>query len=433
MIMWYDVLVLGVLGFFAVRGAMRGFIFQIASLAGIVLCFFFADAVANVAGPYVHLEPPLNHWVLMVASYLGFTFLCFLIARMLNDAIEKCKLKEFDRHLGVAFGLVKGGLLVLIATFFIVTVSESARASLKKSYTGRYCAIIMDRLEPILPNRMHMALENYIHLLDSPDLPLIHSHDPFDGSTTPGTGSDFSLGQPSTIPGSSFPASTLPGPPASGTSTPGIGSSLWSQLQQLFDSQTQQVVNNALQNADPQSRSQLEQKLHSVINAIPPQERANLQQQIVQAGAGQLQQYLDWRLNQLATPVMTNPGSTSPAAPAVGQPAGNGPQQQLVIIREIARIYSPQTTIQQNIEQDILRRISGTPDALSMAVLLDWKADLLGTKPDPDPQTNQNAMVEDRVLRQMQLQGIRMDQLSSDAQQRLRASQAQSSRTSSSL
>lgn len=422
MIMWYDVLALGVLGFFALRGAMRGFIFQIASLAGIILCFVFADAVANVAGPYVHLDPPLNHWVLMVASYLGFTFLCFLVARVLNDAIEKCKLKEFDRHLGVAFGLLKGVLLIMIATFFIVTVSESARASLKKSYTGRYCAIIMDRLEPILPNKMHVALENYIHLLDSPDLPLIHSHDPFENQNNTGNGS--SLGQSTTLPGT--PVSPIP---ATGTGS----SSLWGQLQQLFDNQSQQVVNNALQNLDPQSRTQLEQKLNSVLNSIPPQERANLQQQIVQAGAGQLQQYLDWKLSQLGTPV--NPG-TSTTTPVVTHPGKTllTPQQQLALIREIALIYSPQqVNVQQNIEQDILRRLSGVPDSVSQGVLEDWKADLKGTRPDPIPQTNQNAMVEDRILYQLQIQGIRIEQLSAEAQQRLRASQAQSGRPSSSL
>jgi len=424
MIMWYDVLALGVLGFFAVRGAMRGFIFQVASLAGIVLCFVFADAVANAAGPYVHLDPPLNHWVLMVASYLGFTFLCFLVARMLNDAITKCKLKEFDRHLGVAFGLVKGVLLILIMTFFIVTVSEGARASLKKSHTGRYCAIVMDRLEPILPNKMHMALEKYIHLLDSPDLPLIHSHDPFEDSLS-GNGNGFSLGEPSTLPGT-----TVPPIPANGT-TPN-GSSLWGQLQQLFDSQAQQVVNHAMQNLDPQSRTQLEQKLNSLVNSIPPQERANLQQQIVQAGAGQLQQYLDWRLGQLGTPINPGTGSTTPPATTPGSPPPSA-QQQLTLIRDIARVYSPQAAVQQNIEQDILRRLSGIPESVCQAVLQDWKADLLGTQPDPDPQTNQNAMIEDRILHQMQFQGVRMEQLSSDAQQRLRASQANSGRTSSTL
>jgi len=426
MIMWYDVLVLGILGFFALRGAMRGFIFQIASLAGIVLCFVFADAVANMAGPYVHLEPPLNHWVLMVASYLGFTFLCFLVARMLNEAIEKCKLKEFDRHLGVAFGLIKGVLLVLIMTFFIVTVSESARASLKTSYTGRYCAIIMDRLEPVLPHKMHLALEKYIHLLDSPDLPLIHSHDPFDELTPPGSGSDLSLGLPSQLPG------TTPVSPIPGSQTPAPGTGLWGQLQQLFDSQSQQVVNKALQNTDPQSRAQLEQKLNSVLNSIPPQERQSLQQQIVQVGADQLQQYLDWRLGQLTAPINSGTDSSPGTNPNTSVPTPST-EQLLPTIQEIARVYSPQADIQQNIEQDILRRLAGVPDSVSRAVLNDWRSDLAGLKPDPDPRTNQDEMVETRILNQMQTQGVSMEQLSQDAQQRLRASQAQSGRSGSAL
>ncbi|WP_437229777.1 CvpA family protein [Planctomicrobium sp. SH661] len=416
MIMWYDVLVLGILAFFALRGAMRGFIFQIASLAGIILSFVFADAVSNAAGPYVHLDPPMNHWVLMVASYLGFTFLCFLAARMLHEVIEKCKLKEFDRHLGVAFGLIKGVLLVLIMTFFIVTVSESARASLKNSYTGRYCAIIMDRLEPILPHKLHVALEDYIHLLDSPDLPLIHEHDPFEGSS----GSNSSLGQSTTL-----PQPTNSGSSSTGTSSP--ASALWGQLQQLFDSQSQQIVSSALQNSDPQTRIQLEQKLNSLINSIPPQERANLQQQIVQVGAGQLQQYVDWRLSQLGTPVSPAPSNSSAPSPI---PSSN---PHLTVIREIAAVYSPLPNVQQNIEQDIQRRIAGIPDSVSKAALHDWKSDLLGHKPDPDPKTGAQVLVEIRIINQMQIQGLRIEQLGADAQQRLRAAQAHSNPSGSSL
>ncbi len=428
MIMWYDVLVLGILAFFALRGAMRGFIFQIASLAGIVLCFLFADVVSSTLSPYVHLDPPLNQWVLMVGSYLGFTFLCFIAARMLNEMIEKCKLKEFDRHLGVAFGLVKGVLLVMILTFFIVTVSESARASLKNSYTGRYCAIIMDRLEPILPHKLHVALEDYIHLLDSPDLPLHHRHDPFDTDHNHSTGPGLSLGTPGTLP--SFPTGTS----NSGTS----GNGLWSQLESLFDSKSKQVISNALQNTDPQTRSQIEQKLNSLISSIPPEERAKLQQQIVDIGSSQLQQYLDWKLKEIGQ-TTTTPGSTTPiVAPIPGGPVSNptppvgttpapstGGSNLMPLIYEIARVYSPLENVQQNIHQDILRRISGVPDSISHAVLVDWRSDLYGIRPDPVPETGPEVTIEVRILRQLEIQKIRMDQLSPDAQQRLRASQAQ--------
>lgn len=429
MMMWYDVLVLGILAFFAMRGAMRGFIFQIASLAGIVLCFLFADAVSTALSPYVHLDPPLNQWVVMVGAYLGFTLLCFLAARMLNEILEKCKLKEFDRHLGVVFGLLKGVLLVMIMTFFVVTVSEKARASLKNSYTGRYCAIIMDRLEPILPHRLHVALEDYIHLLDSPDLPLHNRHDPFDTDHNHSSDSGLSLGTPSTLP--TFPVSN---------SNPGsTGNGLWSQLESLFDSKSKQVISNALQNTDPQTRSQIEQKLNSLVSSIPPEDRARLQEQIVDIGSSQLQQYLDWKLRELETPAGTK---TPVVAPIPGSPVSNpnpapssppipssGGSNQHALIQEIARVYSPLDNVQQNIHQDIQRRISGVPESISNAVLMDWRSDLYGIRPDPVPETGPDVTIEVRILRQLEIQKVRMDQLSPEAQQRLRASQAQTSST----
>ncbi|WP_437188473.1 CvpA family protein [Planctomicrobium sp. SH668] len=416
MLMWFDLLALGVLIFFALRGAMRGFIYQIASLAGIVLCFVFADAVSAAAGPYVHLDPPMNNWVIMLGSYLGFTLLCFLAARMLNDFLEKCKLKEFDRHLGFIFGLVKGVLLVLIATFFIVTVSQSARAALKNSYTGRYCAILMDRLEPILPKRLHVALEEYIHLLDSPDLPLVNGHDPFDDHDHDHDNSPLG-------PSTSLPSSFDPFRPTSGQSGSNTGiDSLWSQLQSVFDTKSQQVVDRALQNAAPQDRAQIQEKLNSLIKSIPEKDRAEIQQQIVNAGAGQLQQYLDQKLEQLGKPVSGNTGGANSGTMPFSVPALPTSTSQInSLMSDIGRVYSQAPQDLQNINQDIQRRIQGVPANVSQAVLQDWKADLLGTKPDPDPSTNMNATIETRILSQIQKQGINFNQLTAEVQQRLQA------------
>jgi hypothetical protein len=167
-----------------------------------------------------------------------------------------------------------------------------------------------------------------------------------------------------------------------------------------------------------------------VVQAVPPQDRAVLQQQIVQYGAGQLQQYLNWKLGQLAQPVATAApqvsNGTMPIAtptPAVSsQPAGN----RAGLIQEIAGRYSSIPHIRQNIELDIQQRIAGAPDQVAQRALEDWDADLLGRQPDPDPQTGSESSVEVRILRQLQFAGMRVEQLSPIVQQRLRAAQAQS-------
>lgn len=406
-LMWYDVLMAALLLFFALRGAIKGVIFQLASIAGIVLCFMFANGISQAAGPYVHLEPPLNHWVVLAGAYLGFTLIAFMVARVLNDWISKHKLKEFDRHLGAVLGLVKGIALAMILTFFVVTMSQDARSALKNSYSGRYTAIIMDRLHPILPEKLHAAVADYIHLLDNPDLDLRYTHD---GNSAP-AGVDATLGQPAALPSGSAPASP----------------SFWSQIQQAFSSEAQRVIADALQSTDPAARARIEQNLKLVLQSIPQQERAILQQQIMQVGSAQLEQFLAWRLNSIPPPS----ASASPAAP-VPAPAAAA-SQQTALIKEIAGVYSSIPVIRQNIEQDITQRVAGVPDAVSLAALLDWRSDLLGHQPDPDPQTASETAVELRIIRQLQQAGIRIEQLSTALQQRLRAAQAQASQFGSPL
>jgi membrane protein required for colicin V production len=411
-LMWYDVLILGLLVFFAIRGAVKGVVFQLASIAGIVLCFVFAGGISHTLGPYVHLDPPMNHWVVFGTAYLAFTFGCYLIARVLNDWLEKNKLKDFDRHLGAILGFVKGVALSLVLTFFVVTMSQSARAALKNSYSGRYAAILMDRLHPILPEKLHDAVAEYIHLLDSPDLDLKYSHEDEHNHQNV----DSILGSPT-----SFPASTIPGDSSSG---PAPAQSLWTQLQSFLNPDSQRVISDALQSADPQSRSQIEQNLHTLLNSSSAPDRATLQQQIVQVGAGQLQQFLDWRLKSLMGPVNSNSSETTPANSGA---TNNLVQQRDLLTRQIAELYSAIPNIQQSIEVDIAQRIAGVPDMVSVAVLQDWKADLTRTQPDPDPQTVSNSLIEERILRQLQFAGIRVEQLSPQLQQRLRALQAQRS------
>ncbi|MCA8997531.1 MAG: CvpA family protein [Planctomycetaceae bacterium] len=449
--MWYDVFIAGILAFFAIRGAMKGVVWQLAGIAGIVLCFVFADGISAAAGPYVHLEPPLNHWVVLFVSYLVFSFVCFGIARSISTWIEKNQMKEFDRHLGAVFGLLKGVILSLILTFLIVTVSQSARVALKDSYSGKGAAIIMDRLHPILPEKLHNALAEYIHLLDNDDLPLNHSHDHDHGGeflptpTPPGSG--VVLGESGSLP--TNPGTTIPTPgtiPGTNPQTP-TTTSFWSSVQNALSTEAQRVVADAIQRASTSgNRSQLEQEVLKLISTSDPVQRQQLQQQIVQAGSVRLEQYLlDKVTTSTPTSVspQTNPptnGSSIPESPTTNPQtptppatpvAGDPSEQQLQLVRAIASVYSTIPTIRAGIEQQIYQAVQGIPVTLQTAVLADWKADLWGDRPDPDANTGPNSTVDQRIISQLGKQGIPLSDLSPLVQQRLQ--QAQAPRTTNPL
>jgi membrane protein required for colicin V production len=218
--MWYDLVVLAILLFATIRGAIKGIVWQLAVIAAVVLCFVFSESLSLAIAPHIGLEPPLNRWVTMFALYVVFAFASFGVARWLRSWIEKLKFVEFDRHLGAVFGFAKGAVIALVLTFFVVTLADRApglRETVFHSYSGQAAAIIMDRLHPVMPRELHDVLEPYIHRLDRPGLDLQHSHDqpPHEHGQTDPRRADFS------DPHESDPARRSP--PAGGDTRPGAG------------------------------------------------------------------------------------------------------------------------------------------------------------------------------------------------------------------
>ena len=173
--MWYDGIVLAIVVIATVRGAMKGFVWQLASIAALVACFAFAESTSVAVAPYISVDPPLNRWIAMLGLYVLCVFVAFLIARSLRGWIEKAKFVEFDRHLGLLFGFLKGVTFCLMLTFFAVTLSETARAHVFQSRSGYVAAIIMDRLHPVMPAELHDVLEPFIHRLDRSNMDLHHT------------------------------------------------------------------------------------------------------------------------------------------------------------------------------------------------------------------------------------------------------------------
>ena len=138
--MWYDLLTLVILMYAMFRGAMKGIVWQLATIAALLMCFFFSGSMSAAVAPFIRVEPPLNQWIAMLILYLGFSFVSFGVARALHEMIESMRIEALDRHLGAILGLVKGGMFSLFLTFFLVTLSHSGfvnRSSTRKADTWR--------------------------------------------------------------------------------------------------------------------------------------------------------------------------------------------------------------------------------------------------------------------------------------------------------
>jgi uncharacterized membrane protein required for colicin V production len=164
--MWYDLLTLGILMYAMFRGAMKGIVWQLATIAALLMCFFFSGSLSHVIAPFIRVEEPLNKWIAMLVLYLGFSFVSFGVARVMHEAIENMRVEALDRHLGALLGLVKGAMFSVFLTFFLVTLSHSARESIINSESGYVAAVAIDRLAPVIPGDLHALLEPYLRRMD---------------------------------------------------------------------------------------------------------------------------------------------------------------------------------------------------------------------------------------------------------------------------
>ncbi len=368
--MWYDVLVAGVLLFAVIRGSIKGFVWQLATIAALVLCFAFSGSLSQDLAPYITLQPPLNRWVAMFGLYIIFSFLSFGVARVLKGWIDKAQFTEYDRHLGSMFGLIKGAIFVLVMTFFSFTLTHhapEARAAIFNSQTGKIAAVIMDRLHPVMPNELHAVLEPYIHTLDRPDLKLKYSHE---APATPGGAfSPAGISPPQPLQAPPFPASP-----------------------------------RRIQNDPPPFDSVTGRE-----TAPPPSHPSS---------------------SEYFNPSYPQPNS-QPSLPENNPflPPANGTQpnrnnlrtEQVKLLNEVAGVLAEKPEARQAIVTEIENSLVGLPDEIQLGVVKDWYSDLLvfDRSTDPDPETDSSTPFDVRIVRQLERSNVPLSSLNTALKDRL--------------
>lgn len=402
--MWYDLFVLGLLAYFLLRGAARGLLTQLASIAAIVICLAFAESISAAFGPYVSLEPPLNNWVVMFGAYFVCSFITFGLARVLTDWMEKARLESFNQHLGAVFGLLKGIAVALVLTFFLVTLSPASRSALSTSQAAYAAARIMDRIHPIMPEQINEALTTYLRLYEAegagvapPDASLVDSPLPPHQRSLPGDGGS-------------------PPPAATETSV----EQFLARLPASLNADLRWLIGRALQNTPPEQRPQAQQQLWNLVRQARPEDLSDLKQQLLASSRQTLVEALDAWARSFVPPASRSPtaipatGSSPPPAP----PSIPSRQEELLV--DISRALSSIPPVQVQVQADLLRRLAGLPEEVILAVLEDWRRDLRAPRePDPDPGTDATTPLEARIVRQLQFRRIPVQQLSREVQERL--------------
>jgi membrane protein required for colicin V production len=155
-----------VLGGATFFGFLKGFAWQIASLASLVLSYLMALRFADALAPQLNADPRWSKYLAMLVIYAGTSLVVWLAFRVVSGAIDRIKLREFDRQIGGLFGLLKGALFCTIITFFAVTLTETSRAAVLKSKSGGHIARLLHEAKPVMPPELSELLAPYIDKLN---------------------------------------------------------------------------------------------------------------------------------------------------------------------------------------------------------------------------------------------------------------------------
>ncbi len=148
---WLDIGMLVFMALSLVVGLMRGFVFELLSLAGWFVAFFTARECVPFVQPYVTLIPPgsvLNYGVTFACVFLVIGIVWGLAARLVRSLIRATPLSPVDRLLGAAFGLVRGLAVLLVAAALIGVSPWSAAPAVQTSRGAGWLKAALTELRP---------------------------------------------------------------------------------------------------------------------------------------------------------------------------------------------------------------------------------------------------------------------------------------------
>jgi uncharacterized membrane protein required for colicin V production len=394
--MWYDVGMLAIVAYTTIRGAAKGIAWQLAAIAALVLCFVFAAPLSKIVAPSIHVEPPLNRWIAMLGIYLAFSFACFGAARMLRGWLEAIRFEEYDRHLGALFGFLKGATFCLVVTFFVVCLSESGRDYvLRRTRAGRLAGQTLDQMAAVMPAELESVLSPYLRRFDDAAIMADEPEESRDEDDRQEVAGD--LEHRNGFRGSTRPPEGL----------------------------TDEDGDNPLASDTPRSDDVSEDR-----EGDSPKERGVIERVIGNAGSrirnGVMNLIRDSLSTDATPPARTN-REDPVSEPAAGQPPPRDPELRKSIQKEtesIGRVFSPNPGIQDQQRLEIEALLNGIPPRVSLAALRDWHADLIGARTDPDPKTDARAILDQRLIRALESEGVDLEELPRPVADRLRDAEA---------
>lgn len=124
-----DILFIVVIALFTLRGFYRGLVREIISILSIFLAFTIASRYHHVLSPhltvYINNEATVQS-ISYVLVFFGVLVICWAVARLLRELLEIALLGWLDRLAGLLFGMLEGGVVLLITLLILTSFFKNA-------------------------------------------------------------------------------------------------------------------------------------------------------------------------------------------------------------------------------------------------------------------------------------------------------------------
>ena len=136
-------------------GVWRGFVYEVLSLLNWLAAWFLAQWFAPQAAAWLPLDglsPALRHVAGLVAVFVAAIFIGGLLAHLVSKLVSAVGLDPADRALGALFGLLRGGLLLLVAVSVVSLTPWKQSPTWRSAHGVRWMESALALLQPVLPH-----------------------------------------------------------------------------------------------------------------------------------------------------------------------------------------------------------------------------------------------------------------------------------------
>lgn len=167
-----DLIVLGLVAVLGIRGAIKGFAWQLVRTIGLIAGLWGATRFYDPVGVWLDERTPIPELTTPVVAWLGIlacTVLVFgFLAWIAKGAVKSVKLGGLDRVLGFVLGAVMA--LTFAAIAFVLwghfTGEDELQETLENSVSARLMAEAIDVVAPLFPEQTRERFRKSLDALE---------------------------------------------------------------------------------------------------------------------------------------------------------------------------------------------------------------------------------------------------------------------------